>query len=423
MIPDGRIPLERPSKNFNRAAIYAGGAAVSVLLLFSRRPDALLDPQFWAEDGRNWYADAYNHGVLQPFVTPEAGYIQTFSRAAALISQAVPLEYAPLAFNLLALAVQVAVALFILSPRMETLIPDVRWRAAAAFLYLAMPHSWEVFANVTNSQWHLAFLTMLMVIAAAPKSISGKVIDTATASLSGVSGPFCFLLLPVMVLTYLIKRESRLIPMIAATAAGCGVQAYFLMTSVRAIQSDRGAGFEAFARIVGRHLAAGPLIGGSGFDRIADAGFWTGAIPYLAAACAIGFFAGVIWKGTTELRLLGIYSALIVAAALYSPAVTLQPGQWEAIASNNIALRYWFIPAMFFYLTLISLVGRERGKLRAAACILLLTVLAGAMLDWRQPQLKDMDFAAHAERFKQTPAGTAVKIPINPDWEMELIKR
>ncbi|MCV5941529.1 glucosyl transferase, partial [Escherichia coli] len=89
---------------------------------------------------------------------PEAGYFQTFSRLTAIASLSVPLAYAPLFFYLTAIAVQISVAGFIASERLSDLLPDKKWRLALAFGYLAMPHSWEIYANVTNSQWHLALL-------------------------------------------------------------------------------------------------------------------------------------------------------------------------------------------------------------------------------------------------------------------------
>ena len=33
------------------------------LMIFSRRPDAILHAQFFAEDGKAWYADAYQFGA------------------------------------------------------------------------------------------------------------------------------------------------------------------------------------------------------------------------------------------------------------------------------------------------------------------------------------------------------------------------
>ena len=34
-----------------------------------RRPDAVTNPQFWAEYGTYWFAESYNNGFLIPFLT------------------------------------------------------------------------------------------------------------------------------------------------------------------------------------------------------------------------------------------------------------------------------------------------------------------------------------------------------------------
>jgi hypothetical protein len=86
-------------------------------VLVSRRPDVLFNAQFWAEDGKMWYADAYNLGVLQPFLHPAAGYFDTFPRLAALASLLLPLGVVPLLFSCIAIVFQVLPAQFLLSSR------------------------------------------------------------------------------------------------------------------------------------------------------------------------------------------------------------------------------------------------------------------------------------------------------------------
>ena len=71
-----------------------------------RRPDALLNAQFWAEDGAFWYADAYNAGPWISLFQPENGYFQTISRLVAGISLLFPLRDAPLFFNVAAITIQ-----------------------------------------------------------------------------------------------------------------------------------------------------------------------------------------------------------------------------------------------------------------------------------------------------------------------------
>src|SRR5687767_7654590 len=80
-------PLERIADGWLRLAVFCVGCA----LLIARRPDAVLAAQFWAEDGRYWYAEAYALGPLWAAVTPHDGYFQTVSRSAAALALLVPL--------------------------------------------------------------------------------------------------------------------------------------------------------------------------------------------------------------------------------------------------------------------------------------------------------------------------------------------
>lgn len=341
----------------------------------------------------------------------------------ALLSQALPLEFAPLFFNLTALLVQVIVALFLLSPRLESLFPERRWRIAIAFIYLAMPHSWEVFANVTNSQWHLAFLSLLIIVATRPVTKFWKVFDIGILVISALSGPFCFLLLPISVLALFLKKDKRILPVVGILAAGCAVQGYFLLTNIRDVQPNLGAGIDVLVRLLGRHLFVSPLVGGPGFNRLFENSLWSGAIPYMAVFGGLLFFAAAFWKGSTELRLLIMFCVLQVAAALYSPAVTSEPGQWGVMAANNTALRYWFIPSMCIYISILYFLRRSgSAAARIVAALLVVLTMVGVSYDWKQPRLKDLDFREHAERFNAAPTGTEVRIPINPDWQMVLYK-
>src|SRR5690606_9284279 len=113
------------------------------------------------------------------------------------------------------------------------------------------------------------------------------------------------------------------------------------------------------------------------------------------------------------------FSILIVAAALYSPAVTMEPGQWRVMAEHDTALRYWFIPGMCLLAVLAwSAVKAPPKAIRLISIAALLLAPVGVILDWRVPPLADLDFQSHAAAFEATESGTTLKIPINPNWEM-----
>src|SRR5690606_9686913 len=181
--------------------------AAFAALIVARTPDALFTPQFWAEDGCEWYARAHNSGALRSLVQPFGGYLQTYPRLVGILSVALGLRHAPLVMALCALAVQAIVPAFLMSSRFESVVPGRLRRLALALVLLTAPNLYEVHLNVSNSHVHLALLAFLVVIAPPAASRGWRAFDVGVLLLSGVSGPFCVLLLPVAVVAWLHDRE------------------------------------------------------------------------------------------------------------------------------------------------------------------------------------------------------------------------
>src|SRR5947209_646287 len=149
---------------------------VVAAVVISRRPDALLNPQFYAEDGAVWYAQAYNFGWLHSLTLPQAGYLQTLPRLVAGLSLLVPFGSAPLLMNWAAIGFQVLPVTVLLSSRCSGWAP--LWvRGLQALLYLAMPTSREIDAVLSNAQWHLALVACMVAFAHAPTNASWKAFD------------------------------------------------------------------------------------------------------------------------------------------------------------------------------------------------------------------------------------------------------
>ena len=89
-----------------RVAFHLFVFLTAAAIVVSRRPDALSDPQFFAEDGAVWFPDAYNFG-FRCLVLTHGGYLHTLTRLVALLSVLFPFTAAPLVMNLCALFVQV----------------------------------------------------------------------------------------------------------------------------------------------------------------------------------------------------------------------------------------------------------------------------------------------------------------------------
>ena len=120
----------------------------------ARRPDALFNPQFWAEDGAGWFSDAYIHHGIRPFLSPDSGYLQTSSCLVAWLAQAFPLTRSPLVFSLFAIAMQALPAVLLATHRFDDLVPDWRARSLLIGLYLLLPNIWHWCPPSSRSHVH-----------------------------------------------------------------------------------------------------------------------------------------------------------------------------------------------------------------------------------------------------------------------------
>ena len=398
---------------------------ISYALLISRKPDAIFHAQFWAEDGRVWFADAYNLGPWQPFLRPETGYFQTLPRIAADLSLFVPLLWAPLALNLLALAVHALPVNLLISER-SSVWGSLRTRFLLAATYLAIPSSPEISANITNEQWTLAFCAFLLLVASPPESPAVRALDVCCLLLSGLTGPFCLFLLPIaFLLAFRRSGAWRFVP-VCILSGCCLIQVIGLTVISPAARSHwgvLGARFDLLIRILGGNVFMGAIIGANNFAGIPGAGAFT----ILAIAAAIGLIiaAASLRSAPLPIRLMALYATLLLAAALALPSSYAPPGtgQWEMIAKAG-AVRYWFLPTLtFIWLLLYGFAGRSE-LLKIVSAALLFGVLIGIAIQWRRPAFPDLDYPAEVQRINAAPPGDALWIPINPDgWHMRLIKR
>jgi hypothetical protein len=122
---------------------------IAAAIIFSRRPDALLKPQFYAEDGVLWYGDAFRFGWILALASPSGGYLNTLQRLIGAVAQLVPLHSAPVVMNLFGLAIQILPVNLLLSARCSAWGP-FPLRLLQTIAYLALPKTSEINVTVTN---------------------------------------------------------------------------------------------------------------------------------------------------------------------------------------------------------------------------------------------------------------------------------
>ena len=88
-------------------------------------------------------------------------------------------------------------------------------------------------------------------------------------------------------------------------------------------------------------------------------------------------------------------------------------------------MRYWFLPMLAFQTCALWLACRRGAPFARALGIGVLALTCfGIAADWRHPRFADFRYANHVARLNDAPAGSEIRIPINPrGWLMTLHKR
>ncbi len=188
------------------------------MILFIRKPDALLNPQFWAEDGNIFFLQQYQHGATALFQS-YAGYLHIVPRMIAFYTDLFfPYSLAPHVYNYSSFFITILVIAGIFSPRIQ-----LDYKPLFTLSFVLVPHfSGEIFINITNLQWILLIALIFLLIKDTPNQKYGNIylqtiLDCATIILCGLTGPFLIFLLPLFILKALRKSflyRSIILPII-----------------------------------------------------------------------------------------------------------------------------------------------------------------------------------------------------------------
>lgn len=404
------------------------GMLVAGILIVSRQPDAITHTQFWAEDGKMYYADVYNHGLLATMLVPQAGYFQELPALAAWLAQLVPLAFAPLVMSVVAIAVRVLPVGLLLSDRAEPIARDVRVRLLLAALYIALPGAAETDGNAVNALWFLAVAALIVLMLRPAVSRAGRIFDIAILVLCATTGVFTIALAP---LAFIYRRwrgpDAVSWSKLAILSFGAGIQ----LLAIFVLEYHLPSGFAATARpslplhatvsgafeILGLRVLVEPMFG----SLLALSSTSTVILGGLVAAGALLGFC----KAGAELRL-----AIAFAVALFAMTLIRPYGSWLELAHPETerfltGARYFIIPQLVFAATVVWAVSRIQGRpLRIA----LVALLAGVCLvtivgEWAYSPLGKNQFARQAAQFERTPAGTRMTFELEPKgWAMTLVK-
>ena len=401
--------------------------ALGVAVVIWRRPDAVTYPQFWAEDGQNWFADAYNMGAASLFRS-DAGYLLTLPRLVAIPAAHLSLQQAALLFNLVGISIQVGPAAFLMSRRFEHVAPRSWVRAIVGIVYLLVP-SFELNATMTNALWHLAILAVVVLMARPPAGAASRVFDVVVMVMCGLTGPFAALLLPVALVRMLVTRAERrwylgISGMLTATLA---LQAWVALHSYRATEASLGAGLKNLLFLISDRIVLAGSFAEEGHTHVFTAGQADGeliaGLVTVLAALVVGF---VLVKSGWPVRIFVLFCFAITATAMLSPlaSATSIPA-WTVMATSGNGERYFFSAEVGWLVCVIWLLSRVRPTgLRWGAGLAAAALFASGVVNYPQyPPYVDDHPAAYDAQLRTAAPGTVVVVPINPGWTMSLRRR
>lgn len=367
-------------------------------ILFLRRPDAFLRPQFWAEDF-GFLIDAEQYG-LASLGMPQAGYLHTLPRLIALAAIWLDPVLQPVWFLAVAVAVTVGVGASLQSSRL-----DLPHKFLLPLALVAVPHTGEVFFNPTNLQWIVALGILGTALKEDPRSGSDWCVDLGFLIVGGLTGPMGLFAWPLFLLRAW-RRRSRAswVALLAATAT-----AVIQFALVVGLERESSAPIAAtgLAANLAFHLFGGTFLGVWATPELPKLLAVQAATPAVAVAGAAIVTAG---RYRSALVSALAFAVLVLAAAVFQKRPDLWP--YGEVAPAD---RYFYIPriVLLWILAVGAAASTVRGVRAGAMALLALALIVNAPR-FRLPPQPDFGWYAACARIR---AGEATVVTVAPGWK------
>jgi hypothetical protein len=384
----------------------------------SRRPDALLNPQFYAEDGAIWFADAWNLGWLHSLTLPAGGYLNTLPRLVCGLAILLPLKSAPLLLNWFGIFIQALPVNVLLTARCSNWGP--LWlRALQAGLYVVLPNSSELDVTITNAHWHLALVACLLAFSETPANNAWRAFDVVILLLTGLTGPWSLVLTPLVLIFWWYRRQRWPLVMAGLLGVCAAIQGAELLAHPVRPSAPLGANLALFFRLIARQIYLGAVWGENSFARHGPVVL--AVLVFSAGTYVLGY--GLL-RLRLEMKLFIAFAILITAAALNSPLIVGPKPRWLLLGDDSGA-RYWFFPMLALLWSLLWAASQKRpAVLRLFSLMCFALMLRAVWHDWHYRAYADEKFAAQLRQWEKISPGSEMSISIVPEgMRMKLIKR
>lgn len=416
--------------------------ALLFLLLLLRKPDTLLNPQFWAEDGSIFFKDQLLVGLFHSLFHEYMGYLHFVPRLVAGFASWFPVRHAPFLYNLWATTLAaLALSLFAL-PAYRFLIRQDYLRIAICAISAGVFSAPEIIGTITNIQWYLSIGALLLLFYPVPeewaRSVKFQLLSGGIGLIIVWTSPQLLIFLPIVLWKlHPFDRRRSIGPLLVI--AGMMVQTLLVMTYHA---PGVAAKTKSLLQIVSVTLAtpiyrcAMPILIGDEETLSITAR----ASTVMNVAAILAFLLWLLWlfrtcTGTARWSVLvatyTIYASIAVAVArrpfgdafdIFSP--------WTDWGAGRYALLGSVLVVYLAALTVQQLVGR-RGALVSGACLLGLFTY-GLTNHYRVPASAELNWPEQAGQIESwiaatgeggIPGGLLLRLNPAPQWTMYLPAR
>lgn len=221
--PAGRR-AEGEAAHGSQASRLIAIAAVAFVILAARRPEALFRSEFSFESGSVFYIGTYFGSIPESLFRPYAGYHHLLPRIISLAERIVPVQLAPLMSHLIVLGILAALAAFLASDRMRTVVPSRRGRLGLAALLVLLPNVQESEGVVGDIQRYIPIYLLGLCLAAKPQQAWAQRLELGFVAIIALSGPAAVLMQPIFWWRAWRERDTYSKWMVAIFAVGTVIQ-------------------------------------------------------------------------------------------------------------------------------------------------------------------------------------------------------
>lgn len=404
-----------------RAYLKAVGLIVGLFfVLWLRRPDSLLNAQFWAEDGGVFFREQVVFGLAGTLIRPYSGYLHVIPRLTAALMCMLPVRWVPLGFNLCALTIEAICCGAFFAPCFRKIVESDLLRATCCLVVAAsVAAGSELIGTLANVQWFLCILSLLLIFTQTRRmEIPLTVVQVCIA----FSAPVTLLYLPFLL--WQVKSNPKVLKARPALHAIALVTQALIMrhdvTGPRPVLKFNTL-FVATLNSGLSRCVLSPLMGTSFLKDDSDVAL----VTKMALALILGVVLATLLCRSPRLKYLlaaGYVGVGSLLAILYGRGVEKSFLNMDGLR-NYTAERYFFVGAalfVFLVATALDTFRHSRKPLIASAALAAMFAF-GIYQNFQARTFDDLHWAASAAKIEQWEAARKrhekverLVVPINP---------